>query len=68
MLTVNAGALLTFIGLASEFFWRYAHDRPAKPELAYQAVSRPYGRPPLNPKLKQMSFALALATMFIFIR
>lgn len=55
-------AMAIFILLATEFFVRYAANRPARP---HDAVARSGA---LHPKLKRMALGAGLATLFLSIR
>lgn len=57
-------AMVVFMFLCIEFFIRYANDRPARKESS----PRSYGRPALHAKLRMMSIALSVATLFLFTR
>ncbi|EKM50091.1 uncharacterized protein PHACADRAFT_213853 [Phanerochaete carnosa HHB-10118-sp] len=61
-------AMIVFIILASEFFYRYFKDLPARPEESYYNPSRATGRIPLSRNLKLMIIGLSLAMLFLLIR
>lgn len=56
-------ALVVFMLLVAEFYYRRAVDRPAHQGRPYGA-----GKPPLTKNLKLMSIGLCLSTLLLFIR
>ncbi|GJE93225.1 RTA1 domain-containing protein [Phanerochaete sordida] len=60
-------AMVVFIALAAEFFWRYAKDTPARPDAGYYSPGAAR-RAPLSRNLKLMTLGLCLAMLFLLVR
>jgi hypothetical protein len=56
--------ILAYAGLATEFFLRYARDRPFTSSREFAEKSRPE----MDLRLKIMSYALGFSTICLFIR
>ena len=61
-------AMVVFVLLAAGYFYRYANDRPARPDTNYYSPSQSTAKALLNKNLKLMTIGVYFSMFFLLIR